>query len=109
MDISSLLKGSPDLLKSVLQTGLPEAKVEGLAEAVGSQLSGGDGFDLGDLLGALDKDSFLAKIDASAIAEQIGVSPAIVGSVIQMLAPKIEEFIPSGLGGIGSTLGKLFD
>ena len=109
MDIGSLLKGSPDLLQSILQTGLPEDKVGGLSDAVGNQLSGGDGLDLGDLLGALDKDSFLAKIDVNSIAEQIGVSPAIVDSVMQILAPKIEAFLPDGLGSVGSALGKLFD
>lgn len=109
MDIGSLLKGSPELLESVLGAGLPESKVGGLSDAIGNQLGGGDGLDLGDLLGALDKDSFLSKIDIGAVAEQIGVSPDIVNSVVQTLAPKIEEFVPGGLGAVGSALGKLFD
>lgn len=107
VDVLSLLGG--DLLDSIKEVGVPEDKVGALSDAIGDQLGGADGLDLGDLLGGLDLDAFLAKIDADMIADQLGLSPAVVSAAIGMIGPKVAEFAPDGLGALGSIAGKLFD
>ena len=107
MDVLSLLGNG--LLDSVKEVGVPEDRISDLGEAIGSQLGGSDGLDLGDLLGGLDLESFLEKVDANAIAEQLGLSPTVVSAAINLIGPKVAEFAPSGLGALGSIAGKLFD
>lgn len=107
MNVLSLLGG--ELLDAVKDVGVPENKIEALGDAIGNQLGGGDGLDLGDLLGGLDLESFLNKVDADAIAEQLGLSPTIVSAAINLIGPKVAEFAPGGLGALGSIAGKLFD
>lgn len=106
MDLMDLLKAAPGLLDSVQQAGVPEEKLSGLGSAIGQQLGGSDGFDLTDLLGGLDLDSFLSKIDVNSLAEQVGISPEIAKQVIGLIGPKIAEFSPSG--GLAALAGKLF-
>ena len=97
------------MLDSVKEVGVPEDKLGALSDAIGNQLGGSDGLDLGELLGGLDLDSFLEKVDANAIAEQLGLSPTVVSAAINLIGPKIAEFAPSSLGALGSIAGKLFD
>ena len=106
MDVMDLLKDAPGLLDSIQQAGVPEEKISEFGSALGQQLGGGDGFDLTDLLGGLDVDAFLSKVDVSSLADQIGISPAIVQQVLQIIGPKVAEFSP---GGLGDLAGKLFD
>jgi len=106
MDIMDLLKNAPGLLDSIQQAGVPEDKVSGLGNAIGQQLGGSDGFDFTDLLGGLDLDSFTSKVDVSALAEQVGISPEIAQQALALVGPKIAEFTP---GGLGALAGKLFD
>ena len=107
IDVLSLL--GDGLLDSIKVVGVPEDKVGALSDAIGNQLAGADGLDLGDLLGGLDLDGFLEKIDADAIAGQIGLSPAVVSAAINLIGPKVADFAPEGLGALGSLAGKLFD
>ncbi len=106
MDVMDLLKNAPGLLDSIQQAGLPEEKIPELGSVLGQQLGGEDGFDLTDLLGGLDLDGFLSKVDAGSLANQIGISPEIVQQVLQIIGPKVAEFSP---GGLGALAGKLFD
>lgn len=106
MDVMDLLKNAPGLLDSIQQAGVPEDKISGLGDAIGAQLGGGDGFDFTDLLGGLDLDSFLSKVDVGALAEQVGVSPETAQQVLGLIGPHIAEFAP---GGLGALAGKLFD
>ena len=107
VDVLSLL--GDGLLDSIKEVGVPEDKLGALSDAIGNQLGGSDGLDLGDLLGGLDIDTFLEKIDADVIAEQLGLSPTIVSAAIDLIGPKVAEFAPGGLGALGSIAGKLFD
>ena len=110
MDVLDLLKGAPGLLDEIRQAGVPDDTIADLGAALGQQLGGGDGFDFTDLLAGLDLESFLARVDAAALAEQVGISPAIAESVVSLIGPKIAEFAPGDLGSaIGSLAGKLFD
>ena len=104
MDVMDLLKGAPGLLDSIQQAGVPEDKIPELGSALGQQLGGEDGLDFTDLLGGLDLDGFLSKIDAAGLAEQLGISPAIVEQVLQIIGPKIAEFSPGGLGALAGKL-----
>lgn len=108
MDIQDLLKAAPGLLESIQKAGVPSNKIGDLSDAIGSQLGGDDGLDLSDLLGGLDLPSFLSKIDVDAVASQIGLSPSIVKQAIALIGPKVAEFVPGGLGGLGALAGKLF-
>lgn len=103
-----LLKGDSGLLDAIKSAGVPEAKIPDLGEALGAQLGGGDGFDLTDLLGGLDLDGFLSKVDVGALASQLNLSPDVISKVVEMIGPKVQEFVPGGLGSIGSLAGKLF-
>jgi len=109
MDVMDLLKNAPGLLDSIQQAGVPEAKIPEFGSALGQQLGGSAGFDFTDLLGGLDLDSFLSKVDAGSLADQIGISPEIVQQALTIIGPKIAEFSPGGLGGLGGLAGKLFD
>ncbi len=106
MDIMDLLKNAPGLLDSIQNAGVPEDKISEFGSALGQQLGGGDGFDFTDLLGGLDLDSFASKVDAGALAEQLGISPEVVQQVLSVVGPKIAEFSP---GGLSSLAGKLFN
>ncbi|MEQ8858981.1 MAG: hypothetical protein RIC56_10055 [Pseudomonadales bacterium] len=108
MDIMDLLKGDGDLLESIKGLGVPEDKIPDLGQAIGQQLGGGDGFDLTDLLGGLDLQSFLAKVDVGAIASQLNLSPDVIQQVVALIGPKVQDFVPGGLGSLGSLAGKLF-
>ena len=105
MNIMDLLKNAPGLLESIQQAGVPGDTVSEFADALGQQLGGGSGFDFTDLLGGLDLDGFLSKVDVGALAEQVGLSPEIVQQALQVIGPKVAEFSPKGLGGLA---GKLF-
>jgi hypothetical protein len=107
VDVLSLL--GDGLIDSIKEVGVPEDKVGALSNALGDQLGGDDGLDLGDLLGGLDLDSFLENIDTNAIAEQVGISPAIISAAVNLIGPKVAEFVPGGVGGLGAMAGKLFD
>jgi hypothetical protein len=107
MDVMDLLKNAPGLLDALKSAGVPEDKTGDLAGAIGQQLGGSDGLDLGDLLGGLDLDNFLSKVDVSAIADQIGLSPAVVQKAVELIGPYVADFIPSA-GGLGTLAGKLF-
>lgn len=109
MDILDLVKNAPGLLDAVQGAGVPEDKLPALSDAIISQLGGADGLDFGDLLGGLDLDSFMSRIDVVALASQVGISPDVAESVTKLIGPKVAEFVPGGLGGLGGTLGKLFD
>jgi len=100
MNVSDLLSNSPDLLNSIKEVGVPTDKVGGLTDAIGKQLGGG--LDLGDLLGGLDANSFMGKLDIPALSQQVGISPDIVQKAVEMIGPKVEEFVPGGLGGLAS-------
>jgi len=107
MDVSDLLKNAPGLLDSIKEAGVPQDKVSGLGEAIGQQLGGDDGFDLTDLLGGLNLDDFLSKVDPAAIAQQVGLPPVIAEKAIALIGPAVAEFVPGGLGAL-SSLKKLF-
>ncbi len=109
MDVLSLLKGAPELIESLKSSGVPADKINPLGEALTSQLDGGDGFDLGDLLGALDLPSFLERIDVNSVADTIGLSPEIVSKAIDLIGPAVADFKPESLGGLAGLAGKLFD
>jgi hypothetical protein len=102
-----LLKNAPGLMDAVKEAGMPEDKVSDLGSLLGAQLGGGDGLDLTDLLGGLDLDGFLSRVDIGNLAEQLGVSPEIVQQAVNVLGPVISDFQPSeGLGGlVGKLLG----
>ena len=109
MNILDLLKNNEDLLASIQDAGIPTDKIEPLASAVASQLGGAGGLDLSDLLGGLNLNDFLSKVDVGAVAEQIGLSPELVKQAVELIGPKVDEFVPGGLGQLGSIAGKLFD
>ena len=106
MDMMDLLKGAPGLLDSIREAGVSDEQLPSLGSALGSQLGGSDGFDFTDLLGGLDLDNFLSKIDVAGLADQVGIAPEIAEKVVGLIGPKVEEFVPGSLGGV---LGKLFD
>ena len=107
MDVMDLLKNAPGLLDALKSAGVPEDKTGDLAGAIGQQLGGSDGLDLGDLLGGLDLDNFVSKIDVSAVANQVGLSPSIVQKAVDLIGPHVADFMPSA-GALGSLAGKLF-
>lgn len=109
MDVLDLMKGVPGLVDQLRATGLPDDKLPDLGSAIGQQLGGEDGLDLTDLLGGLDLDSFLGGTDVAALAEQVGISPALAQQVLSVIGPHVAEFVPSKLGGLGALAGKLFD
>lgn len=109
MNIMDLMKNAPGLLDSIQEAGVPADKIGSLGSALEGQLGGSDGFDFTDLLGGLDLDGFLSKIDISSLADQVGISPQVAETVINLIGPKVADFMPSGLGSVGSALGKLFD
>ena len=106
MDVMDLLGDAPGLLDSIKEAGVPDDKLSALGSAIGQQLGGDDGFDFTDLLGGLDLDSFLSKVDASSVAKQVGISPEIAQQVLSLIGPKVADFAP---GGLASLAGKLFD
>ncbi len=108
MDIMDLLKGDSGLLDAIKQVGVPEAKIPDLGQAIGQQLGGSGGLDLGDLLGGLDLDGFLSKVDVGAVASQLNLSPDVIQKAVELIGPKVQEFVPGGLGSLGSLAGKLF-
>ena len=111
MNMMDLLEGVPGLLDSVKDAGIPEEKLPSLGSGLAKQLGGDDGFDFTDLLTGLDLDGFVSQIDVAALAEHVGVSPAVAQQVVGLIAPKVAEFNPTagGLGGlVGSLAGKLF-
>ena len=107
MDIMDLMKNAPGLLESLAGAGVPKEKTADLAGAIGQQLGGSDGLDLGDLLGGLNLENFLSQIDVAAVANQIGLSPAIVQKAVELIGPHVAEFLPSA-GALGALAGKLF-
>lgn len=107
MDIMDLLKNAPGLRDSIESAGVPAEKTGELASAIGQQLGGADGLDLGDLLGGLDLDSFLSKIDVSAVADQVGLSSGIVQKAVELIGPHVADFLPSA-GALGALAGKFF-
>jgi hypothetical protein len=107
MDIMDLLKHAPGLLESLKDAGVPQEKAPELAGALSQQLGGSDGLDLTDLLGTLDIDSFLSKVDVGAVANQIGLSPAVVQKAVELIAPYVADSLPSA-GGLGALAGKFF-
>ena len=106
MDVGELLKNAPGLLEALQQTGVPADKLSSLGGALGDQLGGSDGFDFTDLLGGLDLDNFMSKVDAGSLAEQIGITPEVATQAIALIGPIIADFSP---GNLGSLVGKLFD
>ena len=110
MDIMDLLKNVPGLKDQLSGLGLDDNNISDMASGVKKQLAGDDGFDLTDLLTALDADSFLGKMDVGALAQQVGVSPEMVQGALALIAPKIAEFTGGGsaLGGLGGFAKKLF-
>ncbi len=109
MDLSNLIQGAPDLLDGLKGMGLSDDNISGMANEVGNQLGGGDGFDFTDLLSGLQADSFLEQIDVSALAAKVGISPDMAQQAINLVAPKVAEFTGgSGLGGLGKLAGSLF-
>ena len=109
MDISDLI-GSSDLTSALKDLGLSDANVGDLGREVGNQLSGGDGFDLTDLLTGLDLDSFLSKIDVAALAERVGISAELASGALGLIAPQVADFGEgSALGAVSKLAGKLFD
>ncbi len=109
MDILNLIKGAPELLESIQAAGISEDKINPLGDAITSQLGGSDGFDLGDLLGALDAESFLSKVDPQAVADMVGIQPELVTKALDLISPFVADFSPEGLGKLGSLAGKLFN
>ncbi len=107
MDVMDLMKNAPGLLDSLKSAGVPEDKTGDLAGAIGQQLGGSDGLDLGDLLGGLDLDNFLSKVDVSAVANQVGLSPSVVQKAVELIGPHVAGFMPSA-GALGALAGKLF-
>ncbi len=105
MDVMDLLKNAPGLIDSIQAAGVPEDKIPDLGAMLGAQLGGGDGFDLTDLLGGLDLDGFLSKVDVGALAGQLGLTPEVIEQVLKVIGPKVAEFTP---GGLGALAGKLF-
>ena len=107
MDIMDLLKGSPELLDGLKGLGLDDNNIGDLANGVGDQLGGGDGFDFTDLLTGLTGDGFLENVDIGALAAQVGISPEVVQQAVAMVAPQIAEFTGGG-GGLGGLVKGLF-
>jgi hypothetical protein len=107
MDVMDLLKNAPGLLESLTDAGVPKEKTSDLAGAIGQQLGGSDGLDLGDLLGGLNLEKFLSQVDVASVANQIGLSPAIVQKAVELIGPHVSEFLPSA-GGLGALAGKFF-
>ena len=112
MDIADLINNG-DLTSALKGLGLSDANVGDLGRELGSQLTGGDGFDLSDLLSGLDAESFLAKIDIAAVAETVGISPQLASGALALIAPQVADFMGGGadsaLGAVGKLAGKLFD
>ena len=112
MDFQDLLKGAPDLTDNLKGLGLSDEKLGDFGHEVGSQLAGGDGFDLSDLLAGLDADSFLSRIDIASLATKVGISSDTATAAISMIAPAVAEFMGGGqgsaLGSIGGLASKLF-
>lgn len=106
MDIGDLIKGAPDLIGGLQNLGLSDDNVGDLGREIGGQLTGGDGFDLTDLLSGFDADSFLSQIDVAALSSKLGISPEIASAAVGLIAPKIAEFTG---GGGGSQLGGLMN
>ena len=109
MDVTSLLKDSPDLISALTEGGLPTDKVDDLGASIGNQLAGGGLGDLTELLGGLDLDSFLGKIDIGALAQDVGISPEIAQMAVSLIGPKVAEFVPGGMDTVTSLASKLFD
>ena len=101
MNISQLIKGAPELMSGLKDLGLDDQKVGSLGEGIGSQLGGG--IDLSSLLNGMNAQSFLEKIDVTALAEQVGVPPALATSAVKLIAPKVAEFTSEG--GLGAVAG----
>ena len=91
MDIGELISNAPDLAGGLQELGLDQSKVGELGQAITGQLAGEDGLDIGDLLSGFDAQSFLSRIDVSAVAEKVGISPEIAQTAIDLIAPKIAE------------------
>ena len=103
MNVTDLLKDSPGLIDKIKDIGVPQDKIGSLGSAIGEQLGGG--LDLGDLLGGLDVNSFMSKMNVQDLAQQVGISPDVVQNALALIGPKIEQFVPGGLAGLA---GKFF-
>ena len=109
MDIGSLLSNSSGLMDQLKGLGLSDGNISGMADEIGNQLGGGDGFDFTDLLKGLQADNFLDQVNIASLAEKIGISPEIAEQAISLIAPKVAEFTgDSPLGGLGKLAGSLF-
>lgn len=104
MNVTDLLKDTPGLLDSIKNVGVPQDKIGPLGEAIGQQLGGG--LDLGDLLGGLDVSSFMSKMNVQDLAQQVGLSSDVIEKALALIGPKVEEFVPGGLGGLKDLAGK---
>jgi hypothetical protein len=107
MNVTDLLKDSSGLIDALQDAGVPADRVGPLGDAIGQQLGGG--LDLGDLLGGLDTSTFLSKLDVRGLAEQVGLTPDVVNRALALIAPKVEEFAPGGIGGLKSLAGKFLN
>ena len=107
MNVTDLLKDSSGLIDSLQDVGVPADRIEPLGDAIGQQLGGG--LDLGDLLGGLDMNTFMSRLDVPGLSEQVGLTPDVINRALALIGPKVEEFAPGGLGGIKSLAGKLLN
>lgn len=109
MDVESLLSSSPELRNGLQALGLDQEQIHHLASSIGDQLGGG-GLDLAALLGGLDAEGFLAKIDVAALAEAVGISPELAQSAMDQIAPAVASFDGQSagdlLGGLATGLLK---
>ena len=108
MNIASLIGGAPELVDGLKGLGLTDVNIADMAEGIGQQLGGDDGFDFTDLLTTLQADSFLSRIDAPALAEKALISPGLAQQALGLLAPAIADFGGSKLGVLGKLAGGLF-
>ena len=108
MNIAQLLSGLPQIKDKLTALGLSDVQINGLADAIGKQLNGEDGFDFTDLLTGLNAGDFLSQLNVPQLADETLLSPDTVEKATQTIAPAIEEFGGSAGGVLGKIASSLF-
>ena len=90
MNIMHLIKRHPLLYADLRHLGLPTTSIRQVADLISAQLGGQANLCM--LLASLDRQRFINHTDVADIAQQTGLTPSTVQSVIFTIAPWVERF-----------------
>ncbi len=108
MNIGNLIENAPELVGKLNNIGLTDLNISDLASEIGNQIGGGDGLDLTDILGALQSENFMSKLDIPGLAEKVLISPELAQQAVSLIAPVVESFGGGSKGMLGKVVGSLF-